>query len=118
MRNYNIYCLDKRTHKNPVLSNTLPDKTFYISFDITEKPNPNYHHDSYYSYKDMETIQKEQQSIQINNITFKVTITISLKFIFLSNFNYLSNYKTLYKPPKWFSQFVICIVVNQFSNTD
>lgn len=49
----------------------VPDKTFYLAFDLLGKDNPSYHHEELYSYDDVEG-QNKMRSPQINNITLKV----------------------------------------------
>ena len=66
------------SQKNPALLKQEPDRTFYISFDVEDKPNPHYHNALHYSYTDMEMIQMEQQSVTIDNIAFQVVVVLLL----------------------------------------
>lgn len=53
---------------DPALRKKIPDKTFYISFDVRGKENPHYDHPQYYPY---ETSSRPAQP-QIDHVSFKV----------------------------------------------
>ena len=43
---------DQISQKSPALAKIEPDRTIYISFDVTEKTNPHYQHPIYYTKDD------------------------------------------------------------------
>ena len=43
---------DQISQKSPALAKVEPDRTIYISFDVTEKTNPHYQHPIYYTKDD------------------------------------------------------------------
>ena len=53
---------------DPALRKKIPDKTFYISFDVRGKENPHYDHPQYYPYEDA----SRPDQPQIDHIAFKV----------------------------------------------
>ena len=91
---------------DPALNKEQPDKTIYLSFAVQSKPNPNYHHELYYSHKAMQEIQKDQPSIQINHISFKVSLPIECGIVDALRkkihwMRYVKTYLTVYRSNMW-----------------